>query len=475
MAEATQENRLKVFISYSRADQDFATQLRTVLDVAGFDAYTDLRDLAAAEEWQQRLSRMVVQADTVLLVLSDESLRSERVNWEMEQALRLAKRLLPVVRRDGGRGPSAEHLLPEPLRRLNFVYFDSSSFGEAIAGIVTAIRTDAAWIQKRTALDELVRRWREQDRPDPSLPTGAELTGYLDWLEQRPVTAPAPSARQVEFIRAAEVQEDERIAGMLSKWIEAGRPSSQLPQGERLEILIAHLSRQIRAGRTPSESLREMVVASQQAEARRKRDIAGRAARRGKVFISYRREDSRYCAGRLYDWLAREFGPENIFIDVDTIEKGRDFSVILNEHLSQVDVMLVLIGDRWLTAADAAGNRRIDDPNDYVRRELNAALAGAVGVIPVLIDSATMPTAKDLPQDLSTLTFRQNYTLTFENFARDVEGLKRHVATQLQSTRAARRMRWVAATLALVVAVVVAFYNFSSTFRQWLLTTLLPR
>lgn len=475
MTEATAENRLKVFISYSRADHDFADQLRTVLEVAGFDAYIDLRDIAAAETWQRRLSSLILRADTVLLVISEESLNSRSVNWEVDEAVRLSKRLVPVVRRDGGRGPSAEHLLPEPLRRLNFVFFDSSSFGEAIASIVTTIRADAAWIQRRTVLDELVRRWHRVDRNDDVLPRGAELASYLDWLEQRPVTAPAPSESQVEFIRAAERREDERIAAMLMTWIDAGRPSSRLPQGEQLEILIAHLGRQIRAGRTPSESLREMVVASQQAEARRKRDVAGRATRRGKIFISYRREDSRYCAGRLYDWLAREFGPKNIFIDVDTIEKGRDFSVILNEHLGQVDVMLVLIGDRWLTAVDAEGNRRIDDPNDYVRRELNAALAGAVGVIPVLIDSATMPTAKDLPQDLSTLTFRQNYTLAFENFARDVDGLKRHVGAQLQRPRLGRLLLGAALVSALVAVGAVVLYRFDATFQQWLLGRLWPR
>src|SRR5580700_7137111 len=108
------------------------------------------------------------------------------------------------------------------------------------------------------------------------------------------------------------------------------------------------------------------------------------AADGGGIFISYRRQETSHLAGRLYDRLADRFGESQVFIDVDTIEPGVDFAEEIFRAVAACNVLLAIIGPTWLTAADERGHRRLDDPNDIVRLEVEAALARAVRVIPIL-------------------------------------------------------------------------------------------
>lgn len=126
-----------------------------------------------------------------------------------------------------------------------------------------------------------------------------------------------------------------------------------------------------------------------------------------KIFISYRRADSRKDAGRIYDRLVRAFGKDNIFKDVDDIPIGSDFRDVLAEAVSQCDVLLALIGQHWLTVKDADGNRRLDNEGDFVRIEVQTGLQrDKCLVVPVLVDNAPMPPATDLPDSLRELAFK---------------------------------------------------------------------
>jgi hypothetical protein len=109
------------------------------------------------------------------------------------------------------------------------------------------------------------------------------------------------------------------------------------------------------------------------------------------IFISYRRQDAPHLAGRLYDRLGEHFGQERVFMDVDSIEPGLDFGEIIERAVSSSAVMLVLIGDKWLTTTDPRGRQRLDNPDDYVRLEIEAALGREIRVIPVLVEGAAMP------------------------------------------------------------------------------------
>ena len=124
------------------------------------------------------------------------------------------------------------------------------------------------------------------------------------------------------------------------------------------------------------------------------------------VFISYRRSDSLHVAGRLYDRLSMQMQTGLVFRDVDSIPMGTDFQHMLEEEVARCDVFIVVIADRWLSAHDAGGRRRLDDPNDFVRIEIEAALDRDVPILIALVDDAPMPAAESLPPSLGRLTSR---------------------------------------------------------------------
>src|SRR6516165_3873100 len=126
-------------------------------------------------------------------------------------------------------------------------------------------------------------------------------------------------------------------------------------------------------------------------------------AAEGGVFVSYRRQEGSHLAGRLYDRLADRFGEDQVFIDVDTIEPGVDFANEIFRAVEACKVLLAVIGPTWLTEADKRGRRRLDDPDDIVRLEIEAALAHDVRVIPILVEGAVMPGRQDLPESLAGL------------------------------------------------------------------------
>jgi hypothetical protein len=128
------------------------------------------------------------------------------------------------------------------------------------------------------------------------------------------------------------------------------------------------------------------------------------------IFLSYRRDDSIDAAGRIYDRLVEHFGSESVFMDVDSIPLGIDFRQYLQDTVSRCDVLLAVIGHGWLEArhpeGPLVGQRRLDNPDDFVRIEIQTALERGILVVPVLVGRATMPVAKDLPDGLKELAFR---------------------------------------------------------------------
>jgi uncharacterized protein YecT (DUF1311 family) len=145
----------------------------------------------------------------------------------------------------------------------------------------------------------------------------------------------------------------------------------------------------------------------------------------GGVFICYRREDSGGFAGRIYDRLTSSLGRENVFFDVDSIAPGLDFVDALSERVGRCDALIAVIGKTWLSSADADKKRRLDDPNDFVRIEIEAALSRSVRVIPVLVDGAILPRREDLPPSIDKLTRRQGIEISHARFDSDVENLIR--------------------------------------------------
>ena len=142
------------------------------------------------------------------------------------------------------------------------------------------------------------------------------------------------------------------------------------------------------------------------------------------IFVSYRRSDSADIAGRIYDRLIGKFGKGPVFKDVDSIPLGLDFKEYLDMKVGECDVFLAIIGNEWLTARDSAGNRRLDDPTDFVRIEIESALQRKIPVIPLLVRDAHMPLEADLPPSLRKLVFRNGTPIRSDpDFHRDMDRL----------------------------------------------------
>jgi hypothetical protein len=158
----------------------------------------------------------------------------------------------------------------------------------------------------------------------------------------------------------------------------------------------------------------------------------------GRIFISYRREDTAYPAGWLYDRLTDRFADGQVFKDVDSIKLGDDFVQVITSAVGSCDVLLALIGTEWLTVTDEHGRRRLDDPDDFVRLEIEAALARNVRVIPILVEGARMPRAAELPPSLAGLVRRQALELSPSRFDFDTSRLLKVLDDTLAETQVQR-------------------------------------
>ncbi len=156
---------------------------------------------------------------------------------------------------------------------------------------------------------------------------------------------------------------------------------------------------------------------------RKHRTPSGTPPASGRVFLSYRREDTSGYAGRLHDALTGHFGDERIFRDVDAIEPGADFVQVIEESVRSCGVLVAVIGREWLRCIGADGRRRLDDSEDFVRLEIQTALKRNIPVIPVLVENAPMPAPGDLPASLRELSRRHALAVSDDRWDHDVSRL----------------------------------------------------
>jgi hypothetical protein len=168
-----------------------------------------------------------------------------------------------------------------------------------------------------------------------------------------------------------------------------------------------------------------------------------------KLFISYRRTDSPDTVGRIYDRLAARFGEENIFRDIDSISAGTDFRQSISDAVQGCHVVLAVIGKEWLHAKDDKGKQRLDDPDDFVRIELETGLnKKEIRVIPVLINHAGMPTQEELPDSLKKLAYRHAVSIRPDpDFNSDIQRLVHSLNEQNGSGKTPSIPRRIAAHL----------------------------
>lgn len=194
------DTRIKVFVSYSRADTAFANDLVLGLAACGFAPYIDRQDIAPGEDWEKRLQGLISEADSVVYIVSPDSLASDNCGQEFKQALALRKRILPVVWR-----AVDDAAAPPEMKRLNYIFFsgEGRTFAAGLAELAAALRTDIGWIREHTRLAELSGRWMARGRPAAMLLRGDDIDAANEWLSAKPITGPAVTDNQADFIKAS--------------------------------------------------------------------------------------------------------------------------------------------------------------------------------------------------------------------------------------------------------------------------------
>lgn len=143
-----------------------------------------------------------------------------------------------------------------------------------------------------------------------------------------------------------------------------------------------------------------------------------------RIFFSYRRDDANDTVARIYEYLKQDFAEDRMFLDVERQIGGDDFREAIRSALAQADVVLAVIGPKWVVVTDEQGRRRLDDSTDLVRREVEFALGSRARVIPVLVQGAKVPKPEDLPETLGPLCYRNAVAIRPDpDFRRDVDQL----------------------------------------------------
>ena len=207
--DAARDKPLGVFISYSRDDVEFADQLHATLIIGGYDATIDRHGIHVGEDWERRLGDMIRGADTVVFLLSPSSARSAACAWEVDQAMHLGKRIIPIACR-----PLDGALPPPALAALNYIYLyaeprkPGTGFGPGLLDLRTALNTDLDWLREHTRLLQRATEWQAGDQPTIRLLSGRDIEAAKTWAARQPKEAPAPTALHWQFLRASEQEQD---------------------------------------------------------------------------------------------------------------------------------------------------------------------------------------------------------------------------------------------------------------------------
>jgi TPR repeat protein len=215
-ADSPDKGKLRVFISYSRDDLDFADQLNAALDTCGFECSIDRHGISGGEDWKRRLGSLIREADTVVFALSPNSARSEICAWEVEEAERLGKRILPVICR-----PLEGESPPPRLQDLNYILFHTdpktpgSGFGTGLTNLVAALNTDFDWLREHTRYLQRATEWDRGGRPANRLLSGDDIAEakalHLDFIrasEEEAETRLAAQRKQLEEMAAAQAERE---------------------------------------------------------------------------------------------------------------------------------------------------------------------------------------------------------------------------------------------------------------------------
>jgi hypothetical protein len=376
---------VSVYVSYAREDTEVADLLRQDIERADRQVWID-RALIGGQKWWEAVLLQIRKCDLFVFALSPDSLRSETCTAELHYALALRRPLLPVLVRD-----TSLQLAPPEISNLQIVDY-RQRMPDTASNLANAML--AAPLPPQL--------------PNPLPPPPLRPTSHMDTYREKVLSSSMLSSQEqtalVLELRDHLQDDDGRdlAVGLLQRL--RNRPDITASVVKDIDMLLANL---------PPVSPVELP-----------RQPAAPGVTR--VFISYRREDSIAMAGRIRDQLAARFGADNVFFDIDTIPLGVDFRQHIDKMVADCDVVLVIIGRRWLDVTDSAELRRLDQPGDFVRLEVEAALRRGIPVVPVLVDGASVPNESKLPSSLAELSYRNGLAVRYDpDFHPDMERLMR--------------------------------------------------
>ncbi|MBN8592402.1 MAG: toll/interleukin-1 receptor domain-containing protein [Anaerolineae bacterium] len=391
------------FISYDRQDQTFARQLVDGLNSRVIQVWIDWADITLGSNWWGEIRNGIQEANSFICLLSPAWSRSPVCQLELDHALRLGKRIIPVVihpheKLDGshvgqiteaatksvaflpiGDGQSIAKITEDNWKAVgvhNWIFYEDNAFERFVDRVFDAIQTDREYARKHTNLLMSAQKWDARGRKSEYLLRGEELQDALTWLAGSPGKSPSPIELQQIYIT-----------------------ESQLFAQRATKSLIGQFNQLLRRWTTRPPQ---------------------------KIFISYRRADSAYACGHIFDRLKAEFSERDLFLDVDTIDYGADFSAFIQTTLTECCAVLVVIGPQWL---EILQERLAKRERDFVLIEVETALRRHhITVIPVLVEHARLPRPEELPESLRTLPKLNGATVRAgRDFNPDVNSLIREL------------------------------------------------
>src|SRR5262245_9079329 len=205
--------KLKIFISYSRQDRAVADAVVSALEGEGFEVTIDRRDLPYGEEWQKELADFIRASDTVIWLISPNSVASKWCNWELGELGRLHKRLVPIKICD--MEPSG---IPEVLGKIHVLPAEGVfSLSAHLTVLVDTLNADRSWIKEATRLADRAHQWTDQNRDSGLVLRGAALKDAEAWTSRQPRGVPKPSSEVFDLILASQ-----RAATRRQRWIVVG-------------------------------------------------------------------------------------------------------------------------------------------------------------------------------------------------------------------------------------------------------------
>jgi hypothetical protein len=373
-----------IFLSYAREDEEVIKVLATGFEVAHREVWFDPQLGGGDARWDKIL-RNIRSATVFVFALSDASIQSKPCLAQLDYALALHRNVLPVQV-----GPVA-NFHASPLADLQTIYFEPHDALSAFAIIA--------------ALDEA---FHVPPLPDPLPPPPPLPFAYL-------LAALGPQIDSTELNQADQLKVVDQLRRAMAK---------ETDESERREIL-AVLRNLTSKPWSTHQTVREaeMIIGSttqneEESSGQRPKPPDG-------IFLSYRREEAAPYARLLQFQFAERFPTTRVFLDLDSIEAGLDFAEVIRDALDSSAVLIALIGRQWATIVDEEGRRRLDNPDDYVRYEIQTALERGLRVIPVLVDGAKPVQRAQLPSELHSLERLNALELSYGRYQYDADRLLR--------------------------------------------------